>query len=344
MSETLKQFEKRCAQLLIDGTEGSDVVKLLQTRFRTLSSIDSAFSHVRKLVMESGARASGYDDSALRALLPSSANGQEITSFVDAPLKDQVRIKRAHGSNPTWSAEEEAALSEVKLLPPNMEAFGFTKAQSFALKRQKEENLVKKNETMIVVDPGRIIEACTAALKAADVATSFPALAIPLLVLSGRRQTEMMGNGSFAPGPVLMSATFTGQLKRKSQEAGAYVIPLLCPYDVFAKGIAVLRAKQATLRPHDQTDTRDVESRYSPDIARALKNSMLLSLPDGIKCHDLRTIYFNTVYWCYTSPYSFDRTAMCVLGHDDLHSAKAYGNVRIENAAALYGAFGPLPM
>eukprot|EP00966_Prymnesium_polylepis_P208056 4819421-Prymnesium_polylepis.1 len=90
------------------------------------------------------------------------------------------------------------------------------------------------------------------ALKAADtITTSFPALAIPLLVLSGRRQTEIMGNGSFAPGPIPMSATFTGQLKKKSQAAGAYVIPLLCPYDVFAKGIVVLRAKQAILRPHD---------------------------------------------------------------------------------------------
>eukprot|EP00966_Prymnesium_polylepis_P265074 6123888-Prymnesium_polylepis.3 len=69
----------------------------------------------------------------------------------------------------------------------------------------------------------------------------------------------------------------------------------------------------------------------------------VLSLPDGIKCHDLRSIYFNTVVWCFVSPYSFDRTAMSVLGHDDLHSAKAYGNVRIEDAA-LRGTFGPLPM
>eukprot|EP00966_Prymnesium_polylepis_P194987 4520109-Prymnesium_polylepis.1 len=168
--------------------------------------------------MESGARASGYDVSALRALIPTSAKGPEIAAFLDSTLKDQVRIKRAHRSNPTWSAEEEAALGEVQLLPPNMKSFGFTKAQSFALKRRKEKSLVEKNETMIVVDPGRIIEACTAALKVADVTTSFPALAIPLLVLSGRRQTEIMGNGSFAPGQVPMSALFTGQLKKKSQE------------------------------------------------------------------------------------------------------------------------------
>ena len=343
MSETLKQLEKRCAQLLIDGTEGSEVVRVLQTRFRTLSSIDSAFSHVRSIVMEAGARSPEYDTTALQAHAATSPNVAEITTFLEAPLRDQVRLQRQHRSNPTWGAEEEAALAAVKLLPASMETFGFTKAQSFALKRQKEENLVKKNETMIVVDPGRIIEACTAALKAADVTTSFPALAIPLLVLSGRRQTEIMGNGSFAPGPTPMSATFEGQLKKKSQEAGSYVVPLLCSYDVFAKGMAVLRAKQAAGRPYDQTDTRDVESRYSPDIARALKNSML-SLPQGIKCHDLRTIYMNTVYFSFVSPYSFDRTAMAVLGHDDLHSAKAYGNVRLEGAAALYGVFGPLPM
>ena len=56
MSETLRQLEARCAQLLIDRMEGSEVVKILQTRFRTLSSIDSAFSHVRKIVIDCGVR------------------------------------------------------------------------------------------------------------------------------------------------------------------------------------------------------------------------------------------------------------------------------------------------
>jgi hypothetical protein len=157
--------------------------------------------------------------------------------------------------------------------------------------------------------------------------------------MSGRRQTEVMGKGKFAPGPIPMSAIFTGQLKKQS-ETDSYIIPLLCNYDVFEKGIAALRAKQAAGRP--LTDTRDIESRYSPDIARALKTSVLF--PPGIKCHDLRSVYFNIVYWCFVSPYSPSRTAMAVLGHDDQDSSKCYGNVRIEHAGHLYGAFGPLPM
>eukprot|EP00966_Prymnesium_polylepis_P327112 7382980-Prymnesium_polylepis.1 len=120
MSETLKQLEKRCANLLIEGTEGSDVVQVLRTRFRTNSSIHSAFSHVRALVFESNTRASEYDDTPLRSF-GASPNAAEIAAFVDAPLKEQVKIQRKHKSNPTWSTEEEAALSAIRLLPKNMD-------------------------------------------------------------------------------------------------------------------------------------------------------------------------------------------------------------------------------
>eukprot|EP00966_Prymnesium_polylepis_P290431 6709001-Prymnesium_polylepis.1 len=111
-----------------------------------------------------------------------------------------------------------------------MDSFGHTKAEIWQMKRAKEANLVKKNEEMIIVDPTRIIEACTEALKAANVTMSYPALAIPLLAMCGRRQTEIMGKGQFAPGPIPMSARFTGQLKKKDQ-TDSYIIPLLCNYD-----------------------------------------------------------------------------------------------------------------
>ena len=340
--ETLKQLEQRAAQALLDGADGAEVVKILQTRFRTLSSIDSAFSHVRKIILDRGIRPPAYDDTTLRSFL-AGPNALDIAAFLDAPLKEQVRLKRAHRSNPTWRAEEEAALAAVTLLPRSMDSFGFTKRQAFVLKRQKEANLVRKNEELIVVsDAARLVEAASLALKEATTASSYPALAIPLLLVSGRRQSEIMGNGTFAHGPTPRSALFTGQLKRKGQAAESYVIPLLCTYGVFAAGMTTLRAKQA-LRPHDRADTYSVESRYSPDIARALKRSTL-PLPVGIRCHDLRSIYFHVVFWCFVSPYSFSRTAMAVLGHDDQDSAKCYGNVRLEGAAALYGAYGPLPM
>jgi hypothetical protein len=107
------------------------------------------------------------------------------------------------------------------------------------------------------------------------------------------------------------------------------------------KAIATLRTKQA--QRAQENDMSVISRRYAPDISSAMKTAPF-GLPDGIHAHDLRSIYMNVVMWGFVSPFSFDRTAMTVLGHDDLHSAKAYGNVRLENAAALYGAFGPLPM
>eukprot|EP00966_Prymnesium_polylepis_P235986 5457739-Prymnesium_polylepis.1 len=53
-----------------------------------------------------------------------------------------------------------------------------------------------------------------------------------------------MGDASFARGQTPMSALFTGQLKKKTTASEPYVIPLLCDYETFAHGMAVLRSKQ----------------------------------------------------------------------------------------------------
>eukprot|EP00966_Prymnesium_polylepis_P257574 5950404-Prymnesium_polylepis.1 len=59
-----------------------------------------------------------------------------------------------------------------------------------------------------------------------------------------------MGDASFARGPTPNSAVFTGQLKKKTTAPEPYIIPLLCDFETFAHGMAVLRSKQhETLEP-----------------------------------------------------------------------------------------------
>ncbi len=336
MATPATDFLAAAARALVEGEPGAEVVRTLQTRHSTLHSLQKALSNVRAILVDGGHRPPEYDTAPLRAAMPDAA---EVRAFLDAPLREQLKIQRAHRANPTWPAAAEAALGAVQLLPPNAAAFALTKAQAFALKRKREDSLVARNESVVVVaEAARLVEACTTALKEAHAGLSFPRLAVPLLVLSGRRSAEMMGAASFEPGPVPKSAVFAGQLKRKGAPDVPYVIPLLCDFAVFQRGVRILRSKQGgALAPEG------VHTRYQPSICRAIKSGIVPHLPETCHAHDCRAIYSALVYHAFVSPYSAPRTAMLVLGHHDLEQSLSYGAVRLEKCDALRGAFGPLP-
>ena len=350
-------FIQHAAQMLLDGVDGAEVMNKLRYAFvdedrtepRTLSSLNTVMTQVREEVIARGCRSPAYDPTKLIAL---SHAEPDIQAFLMAPLRLQYGIQRAHATKPSWSAAAEMALSQLQILPKSMNTFKLSQAQVIELKQAQEAAQLTKNENVIVVqDATVLLKAAVTMVEHADVSHSFASLVLPLALLSGRRQTELL-NGKSTFSPSARGATYTvfeGQLKKQGK-AEAYTIPLLCEYATFLKGWSVLRERQsmcAREAPYSKVavqslSNKQVKTRYQKSLARALKyqKPAIRGLPRGIKEHDLRSMYAAFAFHCYDCRDTFARTAMHILGHSTLQESLSYNNVRLENADALRKAFG----
>ena len=317
---------------LLNGVEGSVVMNELRAHYKSLYSLDTVSSHVRQAIINGGHRAVEYDDSELRLYEHEAA----VKAFLGASLKDQVAIQRSHKwRQPQFSDAASDALARLQILPGALNSFGMTAAEIVELKRRKEQSLLAKNETLIVVpDASKLLKTATAWLEAATPRCSDAKLVLPLLLVSGRREAEICnGKSIFSPSPLGSTyALFQGQLKTKSEAPAAYTIPLLCDYAVFKTGLEAWRAK------HSEVLT-NVESKrkYESSLRRDLSKVLSLSA----KTHALRSIYIQYVWCCYSAiPYTFARLCMACLGHSSMAESHSYSNVRLENTASV--AFGTL--
>eukprot|EP00966_Prymnesium_polylepis_P134534 3109462-Prymnesium_polylepis.1 len=82
-----------------------------------------------------------------------------------------------------------------------MDGFALTKEQSLGLKRKRETAQLAKNECLVVVlDADALLEATRAMLQTASPTDTFGRLILPLLLVTGRRLTEVLSSRStFAP-------------------------------------------------------------------------------------------------------------------------------------------------
>ena len=364
---------QRAVAKLVDETPGEDVIAWLSTQFvdrrrtaeetaRTLASLNSTVTRVRNAVFDGNHRASTYDPTPLQL---HAAHNAEIAAFLAAPLKDQVAVQKAHAKKPTWSAAAETCLAQLQLLPKAMNEFKMTRAQTVEMKRAQEQRLTRKNECVIVVPDAvallKTLEQCLLTAKPYD---TNPRLVLPLLLASGRRLTEVCSPRScFDPvdGKPYYCA-FKGALKKKGvKDAG--VIPLLVPYDTFAKGLAALREKQLETNSEDgrratksvsELTNAQIKTRYGHATNIALDaGQVLVPLPEyedadtgeprRLHNHDLRALFAAFVHELfYPCGGSFNRTAMRCLLHTTIQESLAYAHTELHGVEQLRGTLGPL--
>jgi hypothetical protein len=174
-------------------------------------------------------------------------------------------------------------------------------------------------------------------VRNATVECSFSYIAIPLLLLSGRRSTEIMnGKSEFMPSARSTTAFFKGQLKRRGADT-VYEIPLLCDYTIFAYGISVLRAKQRG----EQLEANVCNNRYH----KMLNTEAVRLCPQAKTAHALRGMYAAYVFHLYFSNWSFNKSIMRILGHDELNVSLSYNSWSLHNIDTIYaaGCMGILP-
>ena len=320
---------------LRSGTPGHEVkerLRQLPNGFRTLSSLNSVMSEVRCAIYDS--HTPQIDDTVLEEYAASArlTVAEEISAFLNAPLREQVRIQKK--TNPTWPAPAEQALQSMQLLPPSLDTFKLTNAEEEELKDFQTEALIRKNETLIDVDAAQLLAHVTTVLEQAK-GTPVRLLSA-LLLASGRRTCEIAnGRSIFTAAERPHYAYFDGQAKKRGH-AKPYLIPLLVPFDVFSSALAVFRELQGDV---SQMSNKQIKTRYQSTIGRALKKG---ALPVQCKPHDLRSVYVSLVYIAFESPFTLQRTAMAICGHARLGESLAYGNVRPSNADSLRGMCGKL--
>ena len=325
------------AQRLVDGVDASAVLDALRARYTTAASMQWAISKVRARVFDADARHPAYDVAPLRAVADGDA---AVLAFLDAPLREQVKIQREHRSAPSWTQAQEDALAAVALLPDGVAALALTHSQSIGLKRAREARLVEKNRALTVIDADLVLRCMLDLLNRASPAQPYAKLVVPLLLVTGRRLSEICGRATLEPVPdITHHAVFTGQLKTKSTVPRPYRIPLLAPSPIVQRALAALRAKQGDLAG---LTTHEVKVRFQSNVQRGIEMGKVDAALPSFHIHELRAMYASLVHHCFVSPWSFAATTAAVLGHASLHESLNYSNVRLENADAMRGCLGAL--
>lgn len=191
-------------------------------------------------------------------------------------------------------------------------------------KRRSRTNAIKKNAAMLRIDGDALLSYAHSVMERPKDAHMYD-LALALLVVTGRRTSEIMnGKSSFLPVRNREHlAVFRGQLKTKRDVA--YTIPLLTTLKRVSATFKELRARQARKSPRRTKNNRAVSRKYQSGLRQhALDNAILSKLN---KLHDLRGIYaklaYDNVDWGAARP-TLNMAAMRFLGQQDLKDANVY--------------------
>ena len=327
---------------LLAGEDGGFVKARLEEHYKgtgdhhMYKSLSNKMSVVRSAVLNAVVL-----DEGLLAPLRESTN-PEVVAFLAATSAEKYRIQKRHAESPTWSVAEEACLARLPLLPSNMASFVMTKEETKELKRGHKRSRDLKNETLIKVSDGNgMVKRLWELLAASRPTDSFGRLVIPLLLCTGRRMTEILNGRSFFTPCTddVFYAMFKGQIKQRNAQL-EYRIPLLAPHHLFQHTFQCLRSKQMGV---EELTNEEVNKRYAGSLRSYLSKllpSLFPMIPSSIHPHDFRSIYINTVYELFDSPYTFSRTCQTVLGHKDMDESLSYSNVRVEGVQG--HPFGPL--
>lgn len=197
-------------------------------------------------------------------------------------------------------------------------------------KRLSRRNALKKNSAMLNIDGDALLQYARHTLRHTDEADMY-AIALALLVVTGRRTSEIMnGKSKFElVRDRKYVAIFHGQLKTKRQVA--YAIPLLASIQRVREGLQALRLKQGQRSKRSPKSNRGVSSKYQSGLRQyALKKPIFSKLN---KLHDLRGIYatmtYRSITWGRSQPTPTMAT-MRFLGHQDLKDANVYTTYNVK--------------
>jgi hypothetical protein len=260
-----------------------------------------------------------------------------VATFLTLSLAEMIQVQRTHEYVPSWSDEAELALSQLQLVPSNIAGLRMSKRDQWMLARKREQALLKKQESLLRVSNARQwLEHAILLARQSSVEMTAERLALPILLLCGRRTTEVLnGRSTFIPTVRATTCVFVGALKKRGNETAPVEIPLLCDFATFDHALRTLRQQQE----HRQFESVACNNLYH----RRLQSALVDVFPFATNPHQLRAVYAQMVHHVYMSDVTFNRAAMRILGHGDLITSLSYNNVELLDFEVEAGCFGPLP-
>jgi len=306
------EFLRAGAERVAAGEEGAAVMADVRSRYTTLPCVNVKACLIRKMCKPSDEYVS-----ACAALV-----GAAPPDVADA-LRDALARQDDGGRRRAASADERVRALLRTLpprLPPNARALALTRDEQLQCKRLAAERAVAKNMTRERV-PGRALLAAArcAVARADDVPLA--ELALALMLLTGRRECEVLNGASSLARDGEHSLLFRGQAKKRGGEEGkrALRVPTLAPADDVLTAWEALRRRQGGVARSNERTSR----RYQSAVGRHHA-----STPPWSGCrrpHSLRGAYACMVVRLFDHGDRSDAyVIMCVLGHSGLGESLVY--------------------
>lgn len=305
------QFVDECARSLDSGAATGDVMAKLRARYTTIGCLNSKLSQVRSRCTPS----SDYYRAVEDAL--STVSNAEVRRRVEAlastgrrlHVKDSEEVRRIVRSLP-------------HRLPENVRGLRLSRHEMWECKRTQLAKTIEKNRTRTVVD-GRTLFAHARAVvsEPSQCRGGIPELTLALMVVTGRRECELLNGRSEFLVNSEYSLVFRGQAKKRDDtDTEERLIPCLCQSSVVVACVAHLRARQG----HAILTNEATSRRYQSYLSRHMRSASPWS-ETKTHVHSLRGIYTcmcqGLFEWgLHTDAY----VAMCILGHTSLTESLVY--------------------
>lgn len=307
------KFLDECARELDAGAATESVMTKLRERYTTLGCLNSKLSQVRSRCAPDSAYVRAVDAA--------------LADVADAEVRRRVETLAATGGRLHVNDPEEVRRIVRALphrLPSNVRALRLGRQEMRTCKRTQLAQTIEKNRTRTVVD-GRALLAHARAVVAhpRECRGGIPELTLALMVVTGRRECELLnGRSEFVPHSEY-SLVFRGQAKKRDEgvlDTEERLIPCLCPAPDVVACVAHLRARQGHATLSNEVTSR----RYQSFLSRHMR-SALPWRDTQTHVHSLRGIYTCMCQGLFDWGLHTDAyVAMCILGHTSLNESLVY--------------------
>lgn len=312
-------FLLEMVNLLLNGTEGHDVICHIKNYYGTHFSFEKNVSNVRRLFLKHEKRHANFEEDI--KTLQTNLYEHDVVKFqqfLNCSLEQQydiIKRKVELFANDALNSQ----LQNIRLLPDNMISFQIGKTDHIISKQKKTESLLKRNKRKIVVENASdMLKTYMDILK--NGSSSNIKEIIALLLVSGRRECEILnGKSTFDKVDGFpYHSYFRGVLKKKGFEDNQILIPLLCPFELFNDAFQRMRKSQQ--KDILNMTNKQISNRYCSQLNKAQKKWF----PMLTKPHDLRGVYAKFVDNLFSHNVSFPMVCMYSLGHDVLQDSLYY--------------------
>jgi hypothetical protein len=313
-------FLRECARRLEeDGEDGASVMTDLRTHYETLRCVNVKACLVRSLCRPSDEYVAALDE-RLR----------------DAPEHVCARARciadRAAGRATCRESDEvrDVFRGLPPRLPENVRRFAVTRCEARDCRRMGARRTLATNRTRRVV-PGTVLLAHARRVLCAPCDTvegGLPELALCLMLVTGRRECEVLNGRSTFAAEGAHTLRFRGQAKKRdgAVEDGAReerLVPCLAPAAHVVEAVRALRRRQGDVQLANTATSR----RYQSSLSRHMRTAVPWcdARATGCTAHSLRGVYtcmcLRLFDWgCMSDAY----VSMCILGHSALEESLVY--------------------